>query len=489
MTFMQGRWCALSLAVSVAVTGLVAMPSAAISQSAEYVKLEQIDPASLNETFEVNVRALNFRPEPTLEKQPISVVQQGEFLLKTGETFNQDEGITWMKAIRSDGLEGWVSTRYVDSVSDALSRVEGAAAFLAGLEPTDSPAIAAIDEVKAGFLYPAPIGDAGWAFSHDAGRRALEELPFVSKTSYIDSVPEDPELVVAALEDLIEDGNNLIFGTSYGYMDPMMEVAQRHPDVVFMHSSGFKTQPNAGTYFGRIYEARYLSGIVAGTMTESNVIGFVAAFPIPQVIRGINAFTLGAQSVNPEVQVKVKWTNTWYGPGIEQETANSLIDDGADIITIHQNSPAALQAAQQRGKYAIGYHSDMQAFAPEATLTSAVWDWSGLYKEIASEMKDGDWSSEQIWYGLDKGVVDIASISDKVPADIRSLVALRKDAIADRTLRIFEGPIRDSDGDIRVPSGQVLSDADLLTMDYYVLGVEGGVAPTLSTASDEDEAS
>jgi basic membrane protein A len=256
-----------------------------------------------------------------------------------------------------------------------------------------------------------------------------------------------------------------------------------------MHSGGFKTEANASTYLGRIYEARYLSGIVAGATTEANVIGYVAAFPIPEVIRGINAFTLGAQSVNPEVEVQVEWTKTWYGPGIERESAERLLDDGADLITIHQNSPAAIQAAQQRGAYAIGYHSDMQAFAPDATLTSVVWDWRGLYKQVASDMAGGEWKSEQIWLGLDQGVVGLAPMSNRVPADIRKLVEQREKAIIDQRLRIFEGPIRDAGGDIRVPSGKVLSDADLLTMDYYVLGVEGGVAPTLTTASDEDEAS
>ncbi|MEM9627740.1 MAG: BMP family ABC transporter substrate-binding protein [Pseudomonadota bacterium] len=479
----------LSGAVLGATLGLTALSSSVHAQAGGYVTLNDVDPTTLDETFEVNVRALNFRGSPTIAEPPVSVVQDGEFLLKTGETFNSDEGINWLRVIREDGLEGWVSERYVSSVRDAVDRVEGAAAFLVGLNPTASPAVAAVDEVKAGFVYPAPVGDAGWAYSHDSGRQALEELPFVTKTSFVESVPEDPELVVAALEDLVAEGNNLIFGTSYGYMDSMMEVAKRHPDVVFMHSSGFKTQPNAGTYFGRIYEARYLSGIVAGAMTESNVIGFAAAFPIPQVIRGINAFTLGAQSVNPQVQVKVRWTNTWYGPGVEREAADALIDEGADIITIHQNSPAALQAAQQRGKLAIGYHSDMQAFAPEATLTSVVWDWSGLYQQVASDMADGVWKPDQIWSGLDQGVVDLAPISDKVDWDVRSLVEQRRDAIVDKSLRIFEGPIRDASGEIRVPSGKVLSDADLLTMDYYVLGVEGGIAPTISTASDEDEAS
>ncbi len=489
MAFILGSWRASSLALSLAVACAMALPPSADAQSGDFVKLDQVDPARLGETFRVNVRALNFRSAPSLDQEPLSVVQDGEFLLKTDETFNPEEGITWIKGIRADGLEGWVSERYVDSVKEALDQVEDAASFLANLEPTASPAVVAVDEIKAGFVYPAPIGDAGWAFSHESGRKALEQLPFVDKTSFIESVPEDPELVVAALEELVAEGNNLIFGTSYGYMDPMMEVAKRHPEVVFMHSAGFKTEPNAGTYFGRIYEARYLSGIVAGAVTESNVIGFVAAFPIPQVIRGINAFTLGAQSVNPEIQVQVEWTGTWYGPGVEREKAERLLDAGADIITIHQNSPAALQAAQQHGKYAIGYHSDMRAFAPDATLTSVVWDWSDLYKQVASDMANGDWKSTQIWAGLDEGTVGLADLSDAVPADVQLLIEQRKRAIVDKQLRIFEGPIRDAAGEIRVPSGQVVSDADLLTMDYYVLGVEGGVAPTLSTASDDGKAS
>ena len=493
MTIAWRHWRILSATIFRGVLGvalgIAAMPTLAAAQTNGYIAFNEVDPTTLGETFQVNVRALNYRGTPTIAEPPLSVVQQGDFLLKTGETFNQDEGISWLKVIRSDGLEGWVSSRYVDSVKDAVDRVEGAAAFLASLDPKESPLVAAVDEIKAGFVYPAPIGDAGWAFSHDSGRRALEQLPFVKKTSYIESIPEDPELVVAALEELVADGNNLIFGTSYGYMDSMMEVAKRHPDVVFMHSSGFKTQPNAGTYFGRIYEARYLSGIVAGAMTQSDVVGFVAAFPIAQVIRGINAFTLGAQSVNPEVQVKVRWTNTWYGPGIEKETADSLMDENADVITIHQNSPAAMQAAQQRGRLAIGYHSDMHQFAPDATLTSVVWDWSGLYKEIASDMTEGKWESEQIWSGLDAGVVDLAPLSAQVPADVRALVEQRRSAIVDKKLRVFEGPIRDASGEIRVPSGQLLSDADLLTMDYYVLGVEGGVAPRTTTVPDEDEAS
>ena len=476
------------------VTGFLTLfaPSA-FGQSSAYIEFKNIERASLNKAYQVEVRALNFRSEPSLDTPPVSVVQEGDFVLETGRAFNQDEGIEWVKVIRGDGREGWVSSRHIRPISDAVTTVEGAAAFLASLSPTitsppELPALDPRDELRVGFVYPGPVGDAGWAYSHDLGRQAMEQLSFVSETSFIESVPEDPDLITAALEELVAGGNNLIFGTSYGYMDPMMEAAKRHPDVVFMHSSGFKTQPNAGTYFGRIYEARYLSGIVAGAMTKSNAIGFVAAFPIPEVIRGINAFTLGAQSVNPEARVKVAWTKTWYGPGIEREKAELLMDQGADVITIHQDSPAAVQAAAQRGKYAIGFHSDMSAFGPATTLTSAVWDWSVVYKQIAFEMREGVWDPEQLWWGLDKGVVGLAPLSDKVPADIKALVEQRREEIAERRLRVFEGPIRDTGGEIRVPSGIILSDADLLTMDFYVLGVEGGVAPAISTVSDEGEA-
>ncbi len=484
MTLARGGWRYAMMVV----VALIAVSGGAQGQQNRHVQLNEVDPARLNETYQVDVRALNFRPAPTLKQDPISVVQRGDLLLKIGETFNTEGRNDWIKVIRGDGKEGWVSAKYVKPVSEALALVESAATFLAGLDPQASATVTAFEDVRAGFIYPAPVGDAGWSLAHDIGRRALEDLPFVSKTAFIDSVPEDPELITAAIEELVAGGSNLIFGASYGYMDPMMEAAKRHPDVVFMHASGFKTEPNAGTYFGRIYQARYLSGIIAGKMTQSNVIGFVAAFPIPEVIRGINAFMLGAQSVNPAVRMQVIWTKTWYGPGVERESAEALMDQGADVIAIHQDSPAAIQAAAQRGKYAIGFHSDMSAFGPDATLTSAIWDWGVIYKQVASDLKDGRWHPEQIWWGLDKGVVGLAPISDKVPAEVKDLVEQRRRQIADGTLRIFQGPIRDTNGDIKVPSSKILSDADLLTMDFYVLGVQGGVAPAVTTtASPSDD--
>ncbi len=488
MTLVRGGWLSMMAAL---VTGFLAVAApSAFGQSRTSIDLKDVERARLNEVYKVEVRSLNFRAEPSLDRPPVSVVLEGDYVLETGRTFNQNEGIEWVRVIREDGREGWVSSRYLIPVANAVATVEAAAAFLGSLDPaaTAPEVFEAVNDLRVGFVYPGPVGDAGWAFSHDIGRREMEQLSFVKETSFIESVPEEPAAITAALEKLIADGNNLIFGASYGYMDPMMEVAKRHPDVVFMHSSGFKTQPNAGTYFGRIYEARYLSGIIAGAMTKSNVLGYVAAFPIPEVIRGINAFTLGAQSVNPDVRVKVEWTRTWYGPGIERAQAERLMDQEADVITIHQDSPAAIQAAAQRGKYAIGFHSDMSAFGPEATLTSAVWDWGVIYKQIAFEMREGVWDPGQLWWGLDKGVVGLAPISDKVPADVQALVEERRKEIALGQLRIFEGPIRNVDGDIQVPPDTLLTDADLLSMDYYVLGVEGGVAPAISTASDEGEA-
>lgn len=487
MTLVRGGWHVMIAALVMGV--LTSAAPSIYGQDSAHIQLKDVERSSLNAAYQVQVHALNFRSEPTLNTPPLSVVQRGDFLLETGRTFNQDEGIEWVKVIRGDGLEGWVSGRHIQPVKDALVTVEDAAAFLANLTPaTAALSVGAMDDLRAGFVFVSPVGDAGWTFSHDNGRQALEKMPFVSETSYIESVPEEPKLVSDAIEQLVAEGSNLIFATSYGYMDPTIEAAKRHPDVVFMHSSGFKTQPNAGTYFGRIYEARYLSGIVAGAMTETNLIGYIAAFPIPEVIRGINAFTLGAQSVNPEVRVEIEWTKTWYGPGIERSKAELLLDREADVLAIHQDSPAAIQAAAQRGKFAIGYHSDMSPFGPETVLTSAVWDWGVIYKQIALELREGVWDPEQLWWGLEKGVVGLAPVSDKVPADVRALVEQRETEIADQRLRIFEGPIRDVQGDIRVPSGALLSDADLLTMDYYVLGVEGGIAPAVSLASDEGEA-
>lgn len=326
-------------------------------------------------------------------------------------------------------------------------------------------------ELTVGFVYVSPIGNAGWSYAHDVARKELESIEGV-KTSYVEAVNEGPDSERVFLN-MARKNYDLIFGTSFGYMDPMLKVAEQFPNIIFEHCSGFKLAPNMGNYFGRIYQARYLTGMVAGAMTKSNILGYVAAFPIPEVIRGINAYTLGAQSVNPNVQVRVVWTKTWYDPATEKEAAKSLLDVGADVIAQHQDSPAPQEAAQEKGVYCIGYNSDMAAFAPKAHLTAAVWNWTPLYKEIVESVKAGTWKSQAIWYGMNKGVVDIAPFGPMVPEEVRQRVLEKKKEIMGGTDNIFVGPIKDQKGLEQVPAGQKATDEALLSMKYFVQGVVG----------------
>ena len=338
------------------------------------------------------------------------------------------------------------------------------------------PQLATAEEkkIKTGFIYVGPVGDAGWTYAHDEGRKAMETLPFVEPSTYIESVPEGAESA-RVITGLVRKGHNLIFTTSFGYMDATLDVARRNKDVVFMHCSGYKSAENVGNYFGRMYEPRYLSGIVAGKMTKANVIGYVAAFPIPEVIRGINAFTLGVQSVNPKAEVRVVWTQTWFDPGIERDAADSLLDVGADVLAMHQDAPATLQAAEARNAFVIGYNSDMRDFAPNAFLTAPVWNWGPLYSKIAQEVKDGTWKSESIWWGMKEELVQLAPISDRVPADVKTLVEEKAAAIKAGTLHPFDGPVTDQDGTVQVAAGSTADDGHLLGMSYFVKGVQGTI--------------
>ena len=334
------------------------------------------------------------------------------------------------------------------------------------------PALAA-KEMKAGFVYVSPVGDAGWSYAHDQGRQALEAMDGVT-TIYKEAVPEGPdaERVIRAMA---RKGADLIFTTSFGYMDPTIRVAKDFPDTVFMHCSGFKQAANVGTYFGRMYQARYLTGLVAGKMTKSAKIGYVAAFPIPEVIRGINAFTLGVRQVNPKAEVRVVWTKTWYDPATEKEAAESLLDVGCDVIAQHQDSPGPQEAAQERGVFSLGYNSDMTAFAPKAHMTAAIWDWSALYKDILAQVRAGTWKSHSLWPGMEEGVVKLAPFGPMVPKDVQKTVAKKQKAIAKGKFKIFKGPILDQDGKEKVPAGQTMDDKDLLGMTWFVQGVVGSV--------------
>jgi basic membrane protein A and related proteins len=316
-----------------------------------------------------------------------------------------------------------------------------------------------------------PVGDAGYSFAHDLGRKALDGLPGVA-TSFVESVKEGPD-AERVIQNMARKGFKLIFTTSYGYMDPTIKVAAEFPDVTFMHCSGYKTAKNVGAYFGRMYQARYLTGLTAGLMSKSAKVGYVAAFPIPEVIRGINAFALGVQKANPKAEVRVVWTKTWYDPATEKEAAKSLLDVGCDVIAQHQDSPGPQEAAQEKGAYSIGYNSDMSAFAPKSHLTAAIWNWGALYKKVVAEVQAGTWKSEQLWPGLDAGVVDIAPFGPMVPKEVQDKVLAAKAELLKGADAIFTGPISDQKGELRIPAGLKAPDADLLGMTWFVKGVVG----------------
>jgi simple sugar transport system substrate-binding protein len=350
----------------------------------------------------------------------------------------------------------------------AVSLAAGTAAACASL------AAAAEDPLKIGFVYVSPIGDAGWTYQHNQGRLEMEStLGDKVQTKYIESVPEGGE-AERVIRQFASEGYGLVFTTSFGYMNPTIKVAKRFPGVVFQHATGYKSATNVGTYVARFYEGRYLAGMVAGSMTQSNVAGYVAAFPIPEVLRGINAFTLGMRSVNPEAKVKVIWVNSWFDPGREREAADVLVTQGADVITHHTDSTAVVQTAEERdGVWSIGYHSDMSKYGPTSHLTAATHHWGGYYTKVAQDVLAGTWKTESIWWGMKEGMVDIAPLNSAVPADVAARVEQTRQAIIAGSVHPFSGPINDQDGREVVAAGATMSDAELSKMEWYVEGVEG----------------
>lgn len=332
----------------------------------------------------------------------------------------------------------------------------------------------AAKDLKAGFVYVGPVGDGGWTYMHDVGRQEMEKAYPGMETFFVESVPEGPDSV-RVMETFIRNGAQLIFATSFGYMDFVQDVAVKNPDVIFMHCSGYKNAENVGTYFGRMYQARYLSGLVAGKMSKNNIIGFVAANPIPEVIRGINAFTLGAQKTNPNVKVKVVWLFSWFDPAKEKEATLALIDAGADVIAMHADSGAAPQAAEEAGVYVVGYNNDMSRYAPTRHLTAPVWNWGKVYKQIAGQVVDGTWKTCDIWWGLKEEFVGLAPFGKAVPADVIALVDSERAKIIDGKWDVFTGPIKNQKGEVAVKKGEKMSDGDMLGMTWFVMGVEGEI--------------
>jgi basic membrane protein A len=331
------------------------------------------------------------------------------------------------------------------------------------------------DSTKAAFIYVGPVGDAGWTYSHDQGRLAAAAETGV-ETAFVETVPEGTADFGNYARDFIGQGFNVIFGTSFGYMDDMEALAEEFPDVVFDHVSGYKANgTNFGNSFGRMYEPRYLSGMVAGSATSSNLIGYVAAFPIPEVIRGINAFTLGVLETNPDAQVEVVWTSTWFDPVVEGDSAQALLDKGADVIAMHQDSTAAGEKAEAAGARWVAYNSDMSAHAPAAHLTAPVWNWGPRYAEIIGQAIDGTYEGGYYWGSMADGVVDLAPIASDVDAAVKAAVAERRQQIIDGSFHPFQGPINAQDGSLYVAAGDVLDDGTMLSMDVFVEGVVGSL--------------
>ncbi|MCO4823784.1 MAG: BMP family ABC transporter substrate-binding protein [Amylibacter sp.] len=336
-------------------------------------------------------------------------------------------------------------------------------------------AATAQDKLKVGFIYVGPTGDFGWSYEHDQGRKAVVEA-FGDKveTSYQESVPEgaDAERVMTQMA---LSGHKLIFTTSFGYMDPTLNVAKKFPDVKFEHATGFKRADNVSTYSARFYEGRTVIGHIAGNMTKTNTIGYIASFPIPEVIRGINASYLAAKAVNPDVKMKIVWVYTWFDPGKEADAANALIGQGADIIMQHTDSPAAMTIAEEKGIYAFGQASDMKQFGPNARLSSIIDNWSPYYIARTKAVLDGTWTSTDTWDGIAPGMVGIGEFSDKVPADVQASANAIIEKLKSGEMHSFTGPINKQDGSAWLADGETADDGTLAGMNFYVEGIDGDV--------------
>ena len=331
------------------------------------------------------------------------------------------------------------------------------------------------EQLKVGFIYVGPVGDAGWTFAHDNGRKHIEQkFGDKIKTTFVEKVPEgaDAERVI---RDLVSQGNKLIFATSFGFGDAMEKVAKDHPDVKFEHATGYKTSTNLSVYEAKFYEDAYMAGVVAGTMTKTNTLGFVGSFPIPEVLRNINAFTLGARSVNPKVVTKVVWVNTWFDPPKESEAAQALINQKADVLLQNTDSTAVLQTAEKNGKYAFGWDSDMSAFAPKAHLGSAIVNWGPYYEKAVNDVLAGTWKTSDTKWGTKEGANDLIKINDAVPDSAKKRVDEIKSGLKAGTFAVFRGPLKDNSGKTVLEKDVVADDAWKGKINFYVEGVEGKI--------------
>ncbi len=364
----------------------------------------------------------------------------------------------------------------------ALTAVAAAALVGCGkkdeVAPAAAPAPAAAAPaapLKMAFLYVSPIGDGGWTYQHELGRRAIQEK-FGDKieTSFVESVPESAD-AERVMRDMAGQGNQLVFATSFGYQEFVQKVAADLPAVKFEHTTGYKTAANVATYDTKTFEGAYLAGIVAGGMTKTKTVGVVASVPIPEVVRNINSFVLGAQSVDPSIVAKVVWVNEWFSPPKESEAATSLINGGVDVMYQNTNSPAVLKTAEERGVRAFGKDGDMSAFAPKAHLGSAVVDWTPYYTKVTQDTLDGKWQSGAFWWGVKEGAIDLLKIADDVPQDLKDRVAKARAGLKDGSFQVWTGPVSDNTGKQVLTAGQVADVPFLSGINFFVQGVEGKV--------------
>jgi simple sugar transport system substrate-binding protein len=352
--------------------------------------------------------------------------------------------------------------------------VLAAAVAAAGLGVVAGPALAQ-GKTKVGFVYVGPIGDHGWSYQHHKGLEAVKkEFGDKVETTHVENVPEgqDSERVI---DQLAAQGHKIIFTTSFGFMNPTIKVAAKYPDVRFEHISGYKQAPNVATSNIRYYEGRYVAGILAGKQTKSGTIGYIASFPIPEVIMGINAAYLGAKSVNPNVKFKIIWVSTWFDPGKEADAAKALADQGADVLFQHTDSPAAVRFAEERKIFAIGQASDMSAFGKNAVLTSLQNNWAPYYIERVKAAMDGSWKSGDTWKGLGAGFLNVTAYGPAVSAEAKALADAAKDKIVKGELHPFTGPLKKQDGTEFLKAGEKIADKDLAGMNFYVAGVDGAL--------------
>lgn len=333
----------------------------------------------------------------------------------------------------------------------------------------------AAEPLKAGFVYIGPTGDHGWTYAHDVGRKQVEaQSGGKVQTTFVENVPEtaDAERV---FRDMAQKGHKVVFATSFGYMNQMVKVAKAFPNTIFMHATGYKTGKNLGVYDVRTYEGAYMLGVVAGKMSKGNKLGVVASIPIPEVIRNINAFTLGARSVNPAITTRAIWVNSWFDPGKEREAALALIAQGCDVLMQNTDSPAVVQTAQEKGVLAFGWDSDMSKFGGKAQLAASILHWGVIYKKTLDDVAAGTWKSGDIWWGVKEGAVNIDNFGPAVPAAVKKLAEERRDALKAGTLHPFTGPLKDQSGKLVLAAGKTYTDPELKQMNFYVEGVEGAI--------------